>query len=690
MVPGLTPPDRPARWLNEPGANVHRSRVWTATAVSIGGMTLQAPIMAAELVSGVPTSLFTIQAILWLAYGVGLALTHRGYTKPAGMVLGISIWAGVTLTLLIGGTAWIHIFPTYVLVVVIAAMLCGTRAALVAATASLVAITATGGSALAGWLPEGPELPASVTWGLILAQVFGLSTLLYVASLGYEAYIEALHRKREEVRTAEDQFRLLTENIREALWIADLPDGRFSYVSPSVRSLIGVSAEDLGSLADLTRYLPGDDADTPRPDWANLPSAGGTWELDVPTSSGPRRIQLRAVPVRSRDGDSQRAVGIIEDVTELRTAERIIRAQERDLLRAQKAEALGRLAAGIAHDFNNLLTVIQLNARLALESLPPDAPARADLEELLDAGRRAARLTDGLLAYSRNKVRTVREIDVAREIRRLVELLRPLLGPEVRVTVDIPAALPAVEADGGQFEQVLTNLLVNARDAVGTGGNIEVSARTHRRDGAGFVRVTVRDDGVGMEEAVRARIFEPFFTTKPHGTGLGLPTVQGIVEQSRGFIEVHSTPGAGTRVDVDLPASEFAAAEEFDGDPVTEPSGLGGQVLVVDDEPAVRQAVTRVLEAGGYDVVAASGAREGLALLRDAPGVRLVLTDVRMPGESGFDLMRRVRAERPELPIILMSGYAEDLSDGAEGTAFLQKPLDVDALLREVGRHLLG
>ncbi len=380
---------------------------------------------------------------------------------------------------------------------------------------------------------------------------------------------------------------------------------------------------------------------------------------------------------------------------------------EGQLLRAQKMETVGRLAGGIAHDFNNLLTAITGYANLARGALPDDSPAREDLEQVIKATARAANLTRQLLTFSRRQMIAPQAINLNELILDMDRLLRRLIGEDIELVTIPGAELSTVRADPGQMEQVLVNLVVNARDAMPGGGkltietaNVSIDQEHMRRHidatpGA-FVMLAVTDTGTGMTDEVKAHLFEPFFTTKEpgKGTGLGLATVYGIVKQHHGTIWVYSEPGQGTTVKVYLPRAEERPPEIAPAD--EDPAGLaqGRTVLLVEDDTAVRELAARTLRRMGYTVFEAASGPEALDLaarLADRP-IHLLLTDIVMPQMGGQEVSRRLRATRPGLKALFISGYADQavVQNGIldEGTAFLQKPFTVAALARKVRQVL--
>jgi PAS domain S-box-containing protein len=387
-----------------------------------------------------------------------------------------------------------------------------------------------------------------------------------------------------------------------------------------------------------------------------------------------------------------RVWGTQRDITERRLLEEQLR-------QAQKLEAVGRLAGGIAHDFNNILTAILGTSDLMLDDLPPQHPVRADVAEVRKAALRAAELTRQLLAYSRRQVLTPSRIDLNGVVAGVEPMLRRLIGADVELTTSLAADLPAVRADASQLEQVILNLVLNARDAMPQGGRVNVATDTVQLDAASaarppalpagrYVQLAVVDTGVGMGPDIRAHLFEPFFTTKEvgKGTGLGLATVYGIVDQSGGAIAVDTEPGRGTTMRILLPPAAPSPAEDLPAGMAPEPAGPRGQtVLLVEDEDAVRGMARRALEGAGFQVLAAANGAEALALASDHPSIPgLLLTDLVMPGMNGRELARQVTQRWPGVPVLYMSGYSDEvaLRQDLDGT-LLQKPFDIDTLVRQ-------
>jgi signal transduction histidine kinase/ActR/RegA family two-component response regulator len=397
------------------------------------------------------------------------------------------------------------------------------------------------------------------------------------------------------------------------------------------------------------------------------------------------------------------------NVVQRRKAERELARTEANLRQSQKMDAVGRLAGGIAHDFNNLLTVINGHSELLREV--PDQLTAADavnsLDEIQKAGNQAASLTRQLLAFSRKQILQARVVNLNQIVHQVESMLGRLIGEQIALTTALDPDLLNLSVDPGQIQQVIVNLVVNARDAMPNGGRIVVGTRNADRFPAAAgalgrgarpcVILTVSDTGVGMSAETRAQIFEPFFTTKSEGkgTGLGLATVYGIVRQSGGWIDVDSEVGRGTTFTLYFPSTQAAQQP-------LEPKAAEGSVkrvaatlLVVEDQPEVRELAVSALRRAGYDVFEAADGDEAFARFGPrASTIALLLTDVVMPGMNGRELAERLRARHPHLLVVFMSGYAHDILDWQElagpGAAFLAKPFTPAALVRQVDRMLLS
>jgi signal transduction histidine kinase/CheY-like chemotaxis protein len=375
---------------------------------------------------------------------------------------------------------------------------------------------------------------------------------------------------------------------------------------------------------------------------------------------------------------------------------------EEALRQAQKMEAVGRLAGGVAHDFNNLLTVIRGHAALSLSSFGPDDPLRQELNEILTAAVKASLLTRQLLAFSRKQVLQPRVLDLNSVVTQTAELLRPALGDDIKLFLNLDSSLGRVKADLGQIEQVIMNLVFNARDAMPDGGELTIQTANNRLDEnwarrypeirpGPYVMLAVHDRGHGMDKETQLHIFEPFFTTKERdtGTGLGLATVYGTVIQSGGCVTVLSNPGEGTTIQIYLPRVE----ETIDvvETPKAPPGSLQGSetILVVEDDDAVRRMTRMFLELKGYTVVEARNAVEAIQFVECNNGsIEMVLTDVAMPGMKGGELVQRLLKLRSGLKVLYMSAYTEDVAIRSgilgPGSAFIEKPFNADELAYKV------
>ncbi len=424
-------------------------------------------------------------------------------------------------------------------------------------------------------------------------------------------------------------------------------------------------------------------------------------------------VERTTTPLHSANGEQNGWVWVLHDISRRIENERIVRAQSERLLRSQKMEAIGRLTGGIAHDFNNLLTVIMGYSRLIIDELgDADIPGREaivnDVEGIQKAAMRSAALTKQLLSFSRNQNVERRPTDLNAALTEVEAILRQLLKDNISLTIELTGGPGVVFADPSQLEQVITNLVVNARDSMPDGGRLlirtegkyvslsDVIGRDDVEPGE-FVVLTVSDNGSGMDPETAGRIFDPFFTTKEcgKGTGLGLSTVYGIVSQSRGFIDVESRLGEGTTFTVCLPAYlEGGTGVRIETESPEKDTGAE-TILLVEDDDSIRTLVSRLLRQKGYQVLDASNAGEALLEAENFGGtIHLLLSDIVMPLMSGVNLAIRLRESRPNIGVILMSGYPDSsLSDEERltmGFHFLEKPVDPGTLTRSVRQILDG
>jgi PAS domain S-box-containing protein len=475
------------------------------------------------------------------------------------------------------------------------------------------------------------------------------------------------------------RFRSLVNSSSDMITVID-SGGQIVFASPSVeRSLVLpergyegtllallIHPEDRSRATDFLTEVARDRAPGEPVEW-RMRAADGTW-MEVETiATG----QLD-------DPDIQGIVLNSRNVTERKRLESQLR-------QSQRLESVGQLAGGIAHDFNNFLSVIRGYARFLIDGMDEDEPLRSDAVEIEKAAERASRLTTQLLVFSRHEPVPHRVVDVADVLSGLTSLLARTLGENIDLRTDVERPLSRVKADPTQIEQVLVNLAVNARDAMPSGGELHIElANVEDSRGAPAVRLRVRDSGAGMTPDVVDRAFEPFYSTKPkgEGTGLGLATVYGIVTKAGGSIEIDSTPGAGTTIEVVLPATDGQPADEPLSDDGPAASTQGQTILVVEDEAAVRRLTCRILTREGYNVLEAPDGPRALDTWDAHAGeIDLLLTDVVMPGMSGKEL-----AERLGIEPVFMSGYTDDVMfrHGMEGLRLVQKPFDAQTLLGAV------
>jgi hypothetical protein len=502
------------------------------------------------------------------------------------------------------------------------------------------------------------------------------------------------HRRAlEALGTSERRFRALLEHAADAIYAVG-PDGRLLDINQRACQSLGYTERELKQMSVMD-IDPGTSPDVIRDIWARV-SRGEAVTLD----STHRRKDGTTFPVEV-------SVGLIE--TE---AHPVMLALARDVTvrqrleaerrQGQRLEAIGQLAGGIAHDFNNILTVILGSGDLLRQKLPATEPGGEIVQDICKAAERAASLTQQLLAFSRRQMLTFDVIDLNAVVMDMASLLHRVLGETIDVQTALAPDLGAINADRGQLEQVITNLAVNARDAMPRGGVLLI-VTTNVTLGPGttdtvvdappgpYVSLSVSDTGMGMSTEVQSRVFEPFFTTKDksRGTGLGLATVYGIVAQSDGHITVDSAPGQGTTFTIVFPRVATPVQPHRDHGTRTHAPGGSETILVVEDEPAVRELVSRILAARGYTVLVAGEGREALDLAqRHGQHIDLLLSDVVMPGMSGRELAEHLLQVSPQTRVAFLSGYTDDevLRHGVLDArfAFLQKPFTPDVLAGKV------
>jgi two-component system cell cycle sensor histidine kinase/response regulator CckA len=511
---------------------------------------------------------------------------------------------------------------------------------------------------------------------------------------------EAERRLAEEaLRDSEGRYRLLFERNPLPMWVYDVETLSFLAVNGAVVNSYGYSQEEFLNLT-IKDIRPIEDIPAFLEKISNASvelNESSTWRhqkkdgtiIDVEITSHPLSFAGR----RAR-------LVLANDITERKRAEEALQLTEEQLRQALKMEAVGKLAGGVAHDFNNLLTAITGHSEMCLKQLTPQNSLHRHIDQIKKAGDRATALTRQLLAFSRKQILQPEVLDLNQIVLELSKMLQRLIGEDIDLLMGLAADLGKVKADPNQLEQVLMNLVVNARDAMPKGGKLTIEtsnvhlskADRHVSVPAGdYVMLAVSDIGCGMDPETQARIYEPFFTTKEvgKGTGLGLATVYGIVKQSEGSIWAYSEVGLGTTFKIYLPAVECQEVKVAAG--VENPELLRGAetVLLVEDEEVVREMATEILRENGYYVMEAKHPNEALILAAQYDGeIHLMLTDVVMPQMSGRDLAERLSPTRPDMKVLYMSGYTDDaiVHHGVleEGTAFIAKPFSIDGLARKM------
>jgi two-component system cell cycle sensor histidine kinase/response regulator CckA len=491
-------------------------------------------------------------------------------------------------------------------------------------------------------------------------------------------------RAEQDLRASEEKYRRVVDSIDQVIFGLDR-EGRFTYVSPAVERISGWRVSELLGMP-FERFVHPEDVERVRRYAAGRYQGEREPHEFRVVGPGGSTLHVRAYSYPSFRGDAPIGLsGIITDITGQK------RLQE-ELHQSQKMEAIGRLAGGIAHDFSNLLTAITGFSEMLLLDGRVDAESRGWVSEIRKSIDRGASLVRQLLSFSRKQVARPQAVDVNELIRGIERMLARLIGEHIVLETRLADGLRPLRADPGQLELAIVNLVVNARDAMPSGGTLTIATTAIASFEGPRIRLVIGDTGVGMDEHVRSHLFEPFFTTKEQGkgTGLGLSTVYGIVHQCGGTISVESEPGRGTRVVIDLPAAE--AEPDRSATAASEAGSAGGseRLLVVEDDPLVRLTIQACLAPLGYRLTVSMDGTEALGV--DPHSIDLLVTDVVMPGLSGGSLAERLREARSDLAVLFVSGYDAGLlfPDGlpAGRSAFLQKPFTTEALARAV-RSLL-
>jgi len=523
----------------------------------------------------------------------------------------------------------------------------------------------------------------------ITIQLWGHAIELADGTMSFDASVLDISHVKRQQRDLERTAKILDLVVMQMpalYWVVDR-ELRITRTGGAVREVLGYPGDRFMGvrLGAVHAFEPGSADPVPYHERALRGEV-----LNYDTTYRGKQLAVTVAPYR-QDGAIIGAIGTTLDVTSSR-------ALERRLVDAQRAESLGVLAGGLAHDFNNLLVAVIGNADLALRDLPRGMPGRSAVENIRDAGLRAAELTHQLLTFSGRAGAGTTRLAPAVVIDELLRIFGAGMPPEISVTTDVPAQL-SLRADPGQLRQVLLNLITNARDAlVGAGhthGEIAIRGELVEHDGlptgddvmlaaaGSYVLIEVRDDGAGMDDETRRHVFEPFFTTKEHGHGIGLAAVLGIVRAHQGGLRLRTGDGAGATFQVLWPA----AATQPGRAPTPPPTPSTRVVLVIDDEDLVRDVLARMIEDLGYGALTAADGATGLALL-ETSSIDVVLVDLTMPRMSGRDVIEQLRARRPSLPIILCSGFDRDGQGPVHADAYLPKPFRIDVLERTLAKLL--
>jgi PAS domain S-box-containing protein len=697
----------PSAWQGD-RLHLWRERVLTTIvllAVGLGPLAL-IPSVALAAAEG----RWGVAALDLAAYGVAVAVLAGRRWPLAWRAWAVCLLVyvlGLGLMLMLGffGAGYLWLFAASVL----AGGLLGMRAALWSLGLNLAAMAVVGVCLTAGLMPWAQGVANVMEkWGVMTVNFLLLNALVAITvALMLTGLRDALAGEQEvsaDLRQSEARFRALGQNAPDVVFTLEA-DGRFSYVNPALERVMGVApAEVLGR--HYTQVMAPGRAPAFDQALALVLETGQTVqevEGTLPHADGRRlHLSLSAAPNTDQEGRPAGVVGLLKDVTEQK---RLLS----QLQHSQKMEAVGTLAGGIAHDFNNILAAITGYAELALDEATAQGRPASELQEVLAAADRAKDLVQRILAFSHKMEPELRLVDLNQKVRQAARILSRTIPKMIEIELELAEDLALVRADAGQLEQVLLNLGANARDAMPEGGTLTISTANAELDAefcrlhpgavpGWYVRLTVSDTGQGLDAQTREHIFEPFYTTKGpgRGTGLGLAIIFGTVKSHGGYILCQSQPGSGASFDIYLPAAAAGQDPAADGAPrpAAPPAG-GATLLVVDDEPALRDIAARILERAGYQALKADSGEQALELLRQAPqAVDLVVLDLGLPGMGGPAALERLLEERGDLKVLIATGYAREnelaaaLAAGAAGR--VAKPFRQAELLTKVAEALAG
>ena len=518
-------------------------------------------------------------------------------------------------------------------------------------------------------------------------------------AVGYGADVTDKVLAEQRIKQSEERFRSIVEQSPLGIFRTRASDRKLVLVNRALVEMLGYDSPEELMNVDLGKKVYADPADRDKilEEYGQHGSSEAQAEW-VRKDGKHITVRINFVAVRNPDGTQAYWEGFVEDITRMLDSDRALRESEERLRQSQKMEAIGRLAGGIAHDFNNLLTVIRVHGEFLSKGSGDAKETAEDTAEILKAVDRAELLTRQLLAFGRKQVLQPKVLNLNHMVDDVLGMLKRVLTANVAVKTVLDPKVGKIRADPGQVSQVLINLVVNARDAMPNGGTISIAtseveltqsqAARYGVESTCFVRLTIRDTGTGMDPETKSRLFEPFFTTKElgRGTGLGLSTVYGIVQQSGGFITVESAPGKGTEFSVYLPGlGDVATGTQEHPIPTQHRAGSTETILLVEDDEPVRQLAARILSRSGYNVLQAHDGVAALDVAESYPAeIDLLLTDVMMPEMDGRELADILSQRRPSTKLMFMSGYSKEglplLEDGSDKVTFLQKPFTSESL----------
>ncbi len=535
---------------------------------------------------------------------------------------------------------------------------------------------------------------AAIDW--TEAEREGLAHWMAISTLINERRSVAISEAVGATAAAERRFRAIFERAPVGVVLTNA-DGEFAMVNPAFAGLVGIESARIAGRPERDFYVPADDDAQASFFEQQLVGARGAYTIErrlLQQTGDPRLVRVTTTPIRDEKDERPYFLGVIQDVTEQRLAERELRDREEQLRQAQKLEAIGQLAGGLAHEFNNTLASIAGFASLLRDDIPRDDARRDDVEDILRVTQRASGVTRRLLALSRKQLQEFATLDLRDVLLEFETLIRPVLLSTIRITTQTPTHPVLATINRSQIEQVLMNLALNARDAMTDGGSLDfrldVLTEASGEAATAIARIRVTDTGCGMSPEVQYRLWEPFFTTKMgYGTGLGLPTSLAIAREHRGDLRAESAPGEGSTFTLLLPIAEAGVRVE-NGTPtggiIAHGSAAGQTILFAEDEDGVRITGQRLMERAGYTVLSATNGAEAWRLfLVNIDAIDLVLTDLMMPELNGRELIKRVKSYVGDMPVVVMTGYADEtvekLRTPGSANATLIKPFAGDVLL---------